>query len=109
MVRVLSITFTGMFEPRHNILSNVRGDIRKYVVSWLKHSHESNRPVPGPIVMPVCYERQWINVFQPMGRFPMDIQRFSAGRENIILKSFWAVNMKSLKNHCNRISVAGHV
>ena len=27
-----------MFEPFHNILSNVRADIRKYVVSWLKHS-----------------------------------------------------------------------
>ena len=25
-----------MFELRHNILSNVRADIRKYVVSWLK-------------------------------------------------------------------------
>ena len=37
-----------MFEPRHNILSNVRTDIRKYVVSWLKHSRESNRPLPGP-------------------------------------------------------------
>ena len=37
-----------MFEPCHNILSNVRADIRKYVVSWLKRSHESDRPVPGP-------------------------------------------------------------
>ena len=27
-----------MLEPRHNILSNVLADIRKYVVSWLKHS-----------------------------------------------------------------------
>ena len=27
-----------MFEPRHIILSNVRADIRNYVVSWLKHS-----------------------------------------------------------------------
>ena len=26
-----------MFEPRHNILSNVRAAIRKYVVTWLKH------------------------------------------------------------------------
>ena len=43
-------TFTRMFEPRHNIRSNVRADIPKYV-SWLKHSRESNRPAPGPIVM----------------------------------------------------------
>ena len=35
---------------RHNILSNVGADIiRKYVVSWLKHSRGSNRPVTGPI------------------------------------------------------------
>ena len=38
-----------MFQPRHSILSNVRAGIRKYVVSWLKHSRESDRPVPGPI------------------------------------------------------------
>ena len=42
------ITFTRMFEPRHNILSNVRADIRKYVASWLEHPRESNRPVLGP-------------------------------------------------------------
>ena len=30
-----------MFELRHNILSNVRTNVRKYVVSWLKHSRES--------------------------------------------------------------------
>ena len=45
-VRVFS---TRVFEPRHNILSNVRADIRKLVVSWLKHSRESDRAVPGPI------------------------------------------------------------
>ena len=39
-----------MFEPRHNILSNVRADIGKYVVLWLKHSRESNRAVPGPLL-----------------------------------------------------------
>ena len=49
MVRVPPITFTRMFEPRHNILSNVRADIRKYIVSWLKHSRERNRLLPGPI------------------------------------------------------------
>ena len=38
-----------MFEPRHNILSNVRADIRKYVVSWLKLLRASNGPVPGPM------------------------------------------------------------
>ena len=38
-----------MFEPRHNILSNVRVDIRMYVVSWLKYLRESTRPVFGPI------------------------------------------------------------
>ena len=27
-----------MLEPRHNILSNVRADIRENVASWLKHS-----------------------------------------------------------------------
>ena len=37
-----------MFEPCHNILSNVRANIRNYVVSSLKHSRESNRPVAGP-------------------------------------------------------------
>ena len=36
-----------MFEPRQNILADVRVDIRKYVVSWLKHSCEINRPVHG--------------------------------------------------------------
>ena len=48
VVRVPPITFMRMFEPRHNILSNVRTNVRKYVVTWLKHSRESNRPVPGP-------------------------------------------------------------
>ena len=30
----------------HNILSNLRADIGKYVVSWLKHSRENNRRYP---------------------------------------------------------------
>ena len=33
----------------HVTTSNVRADIQKYVVSWFKHSWESNRPVPRPI------------------------------------------------------------
>ena len=41
--------FTQMFVPRHNILSYVRADIQKYVVTCLKHSDESNRPIPGLI------------------------------------------------------------
>ena len=45
VVRVPPITFTQMFEPRHNILPNVRVDIPKYVVSWLEHLLESNGPV----------------------------------------------------------------
>ena len=49
MVRVPPIAFTRMFEPRHIILSNVRADIRKNVVSWLKHSLDCNRPVPGAV------------------------------------------------------------
>ena len=36
------------FEPRHNLHSDVRTNVRKYVVTWLEHSCESNRPVPGP-------------------------------------------------------------
>ena len=47
MVRVPPITFKQTFEPSHDILSNVRADIRKYVVSWLKPLRESNRPVAG--------------------------------------------------------------
>ena len=34
------ITFTRMFELRHNILSNVRTNVRKYVATWLEHSRE---------------------------------------------------------------------
>ena len=30
----------------HNILSNVHTNVRKYVVTWLKHSRESNRRYP---------------------------------------------------------------
>ena len=37
--------------PRHNIFSNVRADIRQYVVSWRKRSREKNRPLPGPMVI----------------------------------------------------------
>ena len=48
MVWIRPITFTRMFEPRHNILLNVRVGIRNNVVSWLKHSRESNRSIPGP-------------------------------------------------------------
>ena len=29
--------------------TSVRADIGKYVVTWLKHSRGSNRPLPGPI------------------------------------------------------------
>ena len=47
----LPYTFTRMFEPRHNILSNARADIGKYVVSWLKHSRETDTPAPGPIII----------------------------------------------------------
>ena len=39
-----------MFEPRHNILSNVRTNVRKYDVTWLEHSRECNRPVVGPLL-----------------------------------------------------------
>ena len=39
-----------MFEPRHNIISNVRTNVRKYVVTWLERSRESNRPVFGPFL-----------------------------------------------------------
>ena len=46
LVRVPPITFTRMFEPRHNILSIVRTNVGKYVVAWLKHSRESNRRYP---------------------------------------------------------------
>ena len=46
-VRVPPVTFTRMFEPRHNILPDVRTNVGKYVMSWLEHSRESNRPVPG--------------------------------------------------------------
>ena len=44
---VRPITF--MFEPRHNKLSDVRTNVRTYVVTWFEHSRESDRPVPGPI------------------------------------------------------------
>ena len=40
-----SIIFTRMFEPRHNILSNVRTNVRKYILACLEHSRESNSPV----------------------------------------------------------------
>ena len=40
------ITFTRMFEPRHNVLSNIRTNVRKYVVTWLEHSREINRRYP---------------------------------------------------------------
>ena len=49
-----SITFTRMFEPRHNIHSNVRKNVGKYVVTWLEYSRESNRPVPGPLLAELC-------------------------------------------------------
>ena len=38
-----------MFEPRHNILSNVRTNVQKYVVTSLEYSRENKRPVPGPL------------------------------------------------------------
>ena len=58
VVRVPPITFTRMSKPRHNILSNVRADIRKYVVAWLKHSRECNRPVAGPICDRAIFDRE---------------------------------------------------
>ena len=44
--RYRPITFTRMFEPRHNIISNVR----KYIATWLEHSRESNRPLLRPLL-----------------------------------------------------------
>ena len=44
------ITLTRIFELRHNKLSNVRTNIPKYVVTWLEHSGENNKPVPGPLL-----------------------------------------------------------
>ena len=41
------ITFTRIFEPRHNILSNVHTNVRKYVVTRLEHSRESDRRYPA--------------------------------------------------------------
>ena len=38
------------FKPRHNLLSNVRTNVRKYAVTWLEHSRESNMPEPGPLI-----------------------------------------------------------
>ena len=35
--RVLSLS-RDCFAPRHNILSNVRTNVRKYIVTWLEHS-----------------------------------------------------------------------
>ena len=46
LVGVPPITFTWMFEPRHNILPNVCTNVGKYVVTWLEHSRESNRRYP---------------------------------------------------------------
>ena len=43
LVRAAAYYFTRMFEPRHNILSNVRTNVRKYIVTWFEHSRESNR------------------------------------------------------------------
>ena len=40
------ITFTLMFELRHNLFSNVRTNVRKYVVTWLVHLRENNRRYP---------------------------------------------------------------
>ena len=31
-----------MYEPRHNILSNVRADIRQYIVTWLERGPDQN-------------------------------------------------------------------
>ena len=39
-----------MFEPRYNILLNVRTNVRKYVVTWIEHSRESNRPALEPLL-----------------------------------------------------------
>ena len=39
-----------MFEQRHNILSNIRTNVRKYVVTWLEHYSREVMTVPGPIL-----------------------------------------------------------
>ena len=49
------ITFTRLFKPRRNILSYVRANVRKYIVTWLEHPRESNRPVLGPLLAELIF------------------------------------------------------
>ena len=61
--RYRPITFKPMFEPRHNILLNVRANVRKYVVTWLEHSPESNRSAPGSLSAELSIESMFIARF----------------------------------------------
>ena len=71
MVHVPPITFARMFEPRHvprNVRATFRADIRKYVVTWLKHSRESNRPIPGPLLAEINIKVLSRRCTHPYGR-----------------------------------------
>ena len=51
MVRVPANYFHANVRAKNNILSNVRTNVQKYVVTWLEHSLENNRPVPEPLLV----------------------------------------------------------
>ena len=44
--RYRPLTSTRMFEPRHNIFSNIRTNVRECVVTWLEHSRKNNSRYP---------------------------------------------------------------
>ena len=46
------------YSSHDNILSNVRTNVRKYAVTWLKHSRESNRPLPGPKIEGIFFNME---------------------------------------------------
>ena len=99
MGRVPPIIFTRMFEPRHNILSNVPADIRQYVVSWLKHSRESNRPVLGPKMLSIislwysCAEERHTACTQPVR---MQVTRGFRSTANVRILSPWMNPRRSI-------------
>ena len=49
---------------KSNVQDTTQYTFRAYVVSWLKHSRESNRPVPGPKHQEGCVLRIPAEPFQ---------------------------------------------
>ena len=100
LVWVPPITLTRKFEPRNNILWNVRTNVGKYVVTWLEHSRESNRPLPGSLLAEFVILTCRLTEFASTA--------FPAHRENCALSMDEIRRLLMIHARCHRRNLSPH-